>query len=202
MTQAVTVAAPQAAQIHSQGPTGSFGPTIQAQRSAGPTVQHEMSYALRTVLHRIAADRPVEIPVEVMREARRLLQGRTETPIVIEAVAVWLGGLAAGVNDAPDRDAILGRAYTLVLACQDCLTDDPNEGVALDGTAFSDDALIKALRQFDRWPSVRGLYLFLVDQAKARRELWDAMEIMVGRVDQDPSRPRLVAGSPRRAVAR
>ncbi len=151
--------------------------------SEGPAVQHEMSYALRTVLRRVAADQPIDVPPEVMREARALLRDRRDHPMTIEAASVWLAQLAAGVNDAHDPEAVLGRACTLVLACQESMADDPNEDLVLDGHIFSDDNTIVALRTFDRWPSVATLHRFLVQQAKARQQMWSDLEWLVVRVD-------------------
>lgn len=155
----------------------SSGRAVSVQKEPAPNgLDDGVSYALRSVVHRRMAGLPVEIPDAIVAEARRVADTLSPPYLDADRVAIWLAGIAAGVNDAPAPEAVMARAHALILACQEIAEDDPNDGPAIGPWCFTDDSMIAALRQFDRWQPVASLYRFVVGRAELwsrfRRELY------------------------------
>jgi len=140
-----------------------------------------VSYALRSVVHRRMAGQPVEVPDAIVAEARRVLDRPSPPYLDADRVAIWLAGIAAGVNDAPAPEAVMARAHALILACQEIAEDDPNDGPEIGPWCFTDDSMIAALRQFDRWQPVATLYRFVVGRA----EQWSRFKRELVRIVMD-----------------
>ncbi len=140
------------------------------QQQEGPTFSGGISWRLRMAIAMHQAGQIVTLDEGLTAEAKALI-GDQAPALDPATIVAWLRTLASGVNDAPEDEAIIGRAAALMLACQDTIFDDPTSADPIDGAIFSDDALVMALRRFPRWPAVAELHAFLQDLHRGRRAL-------------------------------
>ncbi len=154
-----------------------------------------ISYAVRSAVHRRLKGQAVEISDAIVAEARTILARPAGWFFDVDRVAVWLAGVASGVNDAPPPEAIVARAQAVILACQEIAADDPNDAQPIGPWCFSDESLIVALRTFERWPSVATLYRFLAERAEVWSRFCRELERIVYEADtealQDPARRKI-----------
>jgi hypothetical protein len=132
-----------------------------------------MSWALRMAIATVEDNRTPVVTPELKAEAEALLAEKPR-PLSPDTIVGWLRTLASGLNDAPEGDAIVGRAAALMLACQDVVYDRPEDVDPIDDWAFSDDTVVLALRRFARWPATADLYAFIKEQHQRRIQMMSA----------------------------
>lgn len=138
--------------------------------------QPQISWGLRSAIAMSQSGLRADVPPETLDEARRRVDDEgTPAPVTLERVTAWLMGVAGGLNDAPDKDGVIARAFAVMMACEDGTYDTPDPDGPIDGHAFSDDTLVVALRTFDRWPSAAGVYALVRRLTTERRAMVETM---------------------------
>lgn len=154
-----------------------------AQRAAD--AQHQtMSWALRMAIAATEEGRTPVVTPELKDEAEALLAAKPR-PLSPQTIVGWLRTLASGLNDAPEDDAIIGRAAALMLACQDVVFDRPEDVDPIDEAVFSDDTVVIALRKFPRWPATADLYAFIKTMHDRRIQMKSAAYTIVATAPLD-----------------